>query len=67
MSLHQEHHFEAEICRHLAEHERLKKTHGTALSTVLAERVRKSLNERGALDQLYEGLRAKSGGAGPRA
>ena len=91
MSLHQEHHFEAEICQHLAAHgwlyaegdaaqfdrtlglftpdllawveatqaeswQRLSKTHGAALPKVLAERVRKSLNERGTLDVLRRGV-----------
>ncbi len=36
--------------------ERLTKTHGTALSSVLAERVRKNLNERGTLDVLRRGV-----------
>lgn len=91
MNLHQERHFEAEICQHLANHgwlyadgdaalfdrthglfladvlawleatqpaalERLTKTHGTALSRMLAERVRKNLNERGTLDVLRRGV-----------
>ena len=91
MPLHQEHHFEAEICQHLAAHgwlyaegdaadfdrahglftpdllawveatqpeswQRLSKTHGAALPKVLAERVRKSLNERGTLDVLRRGV-----------
>jgi type I restriction enzyme R subunit len=91
MSLHQEHHFEAEICQHLAAHgwlhepgdaalfdranglflpdllawvqatqpesfQRLSKTHGAALPKVLAERVRKSLNERGTLEVLRRGV-----------
>jgi type I restriction enzyme, R subunit len=91
MTLHQEHHFEAEICQHLAAHgwlheqgdaarfdrthglflpdllawtevtqpenlQRLTKTHGAALATVLAERVRKNLNERGTLDVLRRGV-----------
>ena len=91
MSLHQEHHFEREICAHLAAHgwlhadgdaalfdrahglfmpdllawveatqpqslQRLAKTHGAALGTVLADRVRKSLNERGTLDVLRRGV-----------
>ncbi|MBC7860175.1 MAG: type I restriction endonuclease subunit R [Burkholderiaceae bacterium] len=90
-NLHQEHHFEAEICQHLAANgwlyaegdaalfdranglflpdllawieatqadsfQRLTKTHGPALSAVLAERVRKSLNERGTLDVLRRGV-----------
>jgi type I restriction enzyme R subunit len=90
-NLHQEHHFEAEICRHLASngwlheegdaahydrstglflpdllawvqatqpdsYQRLTKTHGAALSSVLAERVRKNLNERGTLDVLRRGV-----------
>ena len=36
--------------------ERLTKTHGAALSAVLAERVRKNLNERGTLDVLRRGV-----------
>lgn len=91
MSLHQEIHFEAEICQHLAAHgwlyadgdaalfdrahglflpdlltwveatqpesyQRLSRTHGSALARVLAERVRKNLNERGTLDVLRRGL-----------
>ncbi|HQZ03938.1 MAG TPA: DEAD/DEAH box helicase family protein [Thauera sp.] len=91
MNLHQEHHFEAEICAHLAAHgwlyaegdaalfdrahglflpdllawvettqpesfQRLSKTHGAALPAVLAERVRKNLNERGTLDVLRRGV-----------
>lgn len=36
--------------------ERLSKTHGAALPQVLAERVRKSLNERGTLDVLPRGV-----------
>jgi len=91
MSLHREHHFEAEICRHLARHgwlheeedaglfdrasglfvpdllawvqatqpesfERLTKTHGPASPQVVAERVRKNLNERGTLDVLRRGV-----------
>jgi type I restriction enzyme R subunit len=90
-SLHQEHHFEAEICQHLAANgwlyadgdaalfdrasglfmpdllawvkatqpeswQRLSKTYGPALSGTLAERVRKSLNERGTLDVLRRGV-----------
>ncbi|CAN7518197.1 type I restriction endonuclease [Caballeronia sp. LjRoot34] len=89
--LHQEHHFEAAICRHLndigwlysegdAAHydrfnalylpdllawiektqqdswQRLTTTHGTAVKERVAERVRKSLNERGALDVLRRGV-----------
>lgn len=89
--LHQEHHFEAEICQSLAANgwlyaegdathydrasalflpdllawiettqpdtwQRLNKTHGPALHERLAERVRKSLNERGALDVLRRGV-----------
>ncbi|MCA7955373.1 DEAD/DEAH box helicase family protein [Burkholderia seminalis] len=89
--LHQEHHFEAEICESLATNgwlyaegdaahfdrtnalfmpdllawieatqpdtwQRLSKTHGPALHERLAERVRKSLNERGTLDVLRRGL-----------
>lgn len=90
-NLHQEYHFEAEICRHLAAHgwlyaegdaalydrthglflpdlvawveatqpesfQRLTKTHGTVFPTVLAERVRKNVNERGTLDVLRRGV-----------
>ncbi|MCK9689485.1 type I restriction endonuclease subunit R [Scleromatobacter humisilvae] len=36
--------------------ERLTKTHGAALAAVLAERVRKNLNERGTLDVLRRGV-----------
>ena len=36
--------------------QRLTKTHGAALATVLAERVRKNLNERGSLDVLRRGV-----------
>ncbi|WP_454741347.1 type I restriction endonuclease subunit R [Cupriavidus necator] len=89
--LHQEHHFEAEICQSLAANgwlyaegdaarydrasalflpdllawieatqpdtwQRLTKTHGPALKDRLAERVRKSLNERGTLDVLRRGV-----------
>jgi type I restriction enzyme R subunit len=36
--------------------QRLTKTHGTALSQVLAERVRKNMNERGTLDVLRRGV-----------
>jgi len=91
MNLHQEHHFEREICAHLAAHgwlhadgdaalfdrahglflpdllawvqatqpeswQRLAKTHGAALPQVLAERVRKNLDERGTLDVLRRGV-----------
>jgi len=91
MSLHQEVHFEGEICAHLAAHgwlyaegdaaqydrvnalflpdlltwiettqpdtwQRLTKTHGAALPERLAERVRKSMNERGTLDVLRRGV-----------
>lgn len=91
MNLHQEHHFEREICAHLAAsgwlHEegdadlfdrasglflpdllawieatqpdswqRLGKTHGPALPQVLAERLRKNLNERGTLDVVRRGV-----------
>ncbi|WP_355507502.1 DEAD/DEAH box helicase family protein [Xanthomonas cannabis] len=91
MNLHQEHHFEREICTHLAAsgwlHEegdaglfgrasglflpdllawiettqsdswqRLGKTHGSTLPQVLAERLRKNLNERGTLDVLRRGV-----------
>ncbi len=90
-NLHQEHHFETEICEHLAAHgwlyaegdaglfdrthglflpdllawveatqlesyQRLSKTHGAALPQMLAERVRKNLNERGTLDVLRRGV-----------
>ncbi|WP_059410994.1 type I restriction endonuclease subunit R [Cupriavidus basilensis] len=90
-NLHQEHHFEAEICQSLAANgwlyaegdaahydrvsalylpdllawieatqpdtwQRLTKTHGPALKERLAERVRKSLNERGTLDVLRRGV-----------
>ncbi len=90
-NLHQEHHFETEICAHLAANgwlygdgdaalfdrthglflpdllawieatqpdsfQRLTKTHGAALPTLLAERVRKSLNERGTLEVLRRGV-----------
>lgn len=37
-------------------YQRLHKTHGPALASVLAERVRKSLNERGTLDVLRRGV-----------
>ncbi|WLA11505.1 DEAD/DEAH box helicase family protein [Xanthomonas translucens] len=91
MNLHQEHHFEREICAHLAAsgwlHEegdadlfdrasglflpdllawieatqpdslqRLVKTHGPAAPQVLAERLRKNLNERGTLDVVRRGV-----------
>ncbi len=36
--------------------QRLTKTHPTALATVLAERIRKNLNERGTLDVLRRGV-----------
>lgn len=90
-NLHQEHHFESDICQHLAAHgwlyqegdaalfdranglfmpdlltwvettqpdsyQRLSKTHGTALTSILADRIRKSLNERGTLDVLRRGV-----------
>ncbi|WP_454722777.1 MULTISPECIES: type I restriction endonuclease subunit R [Cupriavidus] len=90
-NLHKEHHFETEICQHLAANgwlyaegdaanydrasalylpdlldwieatqpdnwQRLSKTHGPALKDRLAERVRKSLNERGTLDVLRRGV-----------
>lgn len=90
-NLHQEHHFEAEICQHLGANgwlyaegeqaqydranalylpdllawieetqpdtwQRLTKTHGPATSERVAERVRKSLNERGTLDVLRRGV-----------
>lgn len=89
--LHQERHFEAEICEHLSAHgwlyaegdaekfdrthglflpdlltwvevtqpdnfRRLAKNHGSSLPQVLAERVRKNLNERGTLDVLRRGV-----------
>lgn len=91
MNLHQEHHFEREICAHLAAHgwlyaegdaahydrqhalylpdlltwieatqpdswQRLAKTHGSQLGERVAERVRKSLDERGTLDVLRRGV-----------
>ncbi|MEA9706370.1 type I restriction endonuclease subunit R [Xanthomonas campestris] len=91
MNLHQEHHFETEICAHLSAHgwlhtegdaavfdranglfvpdllawieitqpdswQRLEKTHGAALPKVLAERIRKNLNERGTLEVLRLGV-----------
>ncbi|UKE46301.1 type I restriction endonuclease subunit R [Xanthomonas cerealis] len=91
MNLHQEHHFEKEICAHLAAsgwlHEegdadlfdrasglflpdllawieatqpdslqRLVKTHGPATPQVLAERLRKNLNERGTLNVVRRGV-----------
>lgn len=91
INLHQEHHFEREICAHLAANgwlyaegdaaqfdqtnglflpdllawvestqaeswQRLSKTHGAALPQVLAERIRKNLNERGTLDVLRRGV-----------
>ena len=90
-NLHQEYHFETEICTHLAANgwlyadgdatlfdrasglflpdllawvettqsenwQRLTKTHGAALPQVLAERVRKNMNERGTLDVLRRGV-----------
>ncbi|RQR51443.1 type I restriction endonuclease subunit R [Burkholderia sp. Bp9126] len=90
-NLHQEHHFETEICQSLATNgwlysegdaahydrvnalylpdllawieatqpdtwQRLTKTHGPVLHERLAERVRKSLNERGTLDVLRRGV-----------
>ncbi|GAP25608.1 type I/III endonuclease restriction R subunit [Gluconobacter frateurii NBRC 101659] len=90
-TLHQEHHFETEICQSLANKgwlyvegdaaqydrtnalfmpdllawieetqpegwQRLNKTHGALLKDRLAERVRKSLNERGTLDVLRRGV-----------
>ncbi|WP_175730662.1 type I restriction endonuclease subunit R [Burkholderia ambifaria] len=90
-NLHQEHHFETEICQSLAANgwlcsegdaahydrvnalylpdllawieatqpdtwQRLTKAHGLALHERLAERVRKSLNERGTLDVLRRGI-----------
>ncbi|MFO1334335.1 MAG: DEAD/DEAH box helicase family protein [Piscinibacter sp.] len=91
MNLHQEHHFEREICAHLAANgwlyaesdaakfdrasglflpdllawieatqpkswQRLSKTHGAALPQVLADRLRKNMNERGTLDVLRRGV-----------
>ncbi|HEY9209053.1 MAG TPA: hypothetical protein VIP31_08495 [Acidovorax sp.] len=91
MNLHQEHHFEKEICAHLAAHgwlhdpgdaalfdrasglwpadllawlessqpqalDALGKTHGAALAQVLAERIRKNLDQRGTLDVLRRGV-----------
>jgi len=90
-NLHQEHHFETEICTHLAANgwlyaeedaarfdrasglflpdllawvettqpdnwQRLTKTHGPALPQVLADRIRKNMNERGTLDVLRRGV-----------
>ncbi|MFY0480684.1 type I restriction endonuclease subunit R [Achromobacter marplatensis] len=90
-NLHQEQHFESEICAHLAANgwlyaegdaahfdrayglflpdvlswvestqpdnwQRLSKTHGVFLPQVLAERIRKNLNERGSLDVLRRGV-----------
>jgi len=90
-NLHQEHHFEAEICAHLGAHgwlyeegaaqafdtarglyppdllawllatqpeahEKLAKTHGAQMPQVLAERLRKTLNERGTLEVLRRGV-----------
>ena len=90
-NLHQEHHFETEICAHLAANgwlyeegdaarfdrasglflpdllawieatqpeswQRLTKTHGAALPQVLADRIRKNMNERGTLDVLRRGV-----------
>lgn len=90
-NLHQEHHFETEICAHLAANgwlysggdaarfdrpsglflpdllawieatqpdswQRLVKTHGAALPQVLADRIRKNMNERGTLDVLRRGV-----------
>ena len=91
MNLHREHHFEREVCEHLAAHgwlyaegdaahydrtsalflpdllawieatqpdswRRLSDTHGPQLGERLAERVRKSLDERGTLDVLRHGV-----------
>ncbi|WP_310599186.1 DEAD/DEAH box helicase family protein [Desulfobulbus sp.] len=91
MSLHNELHFEREICEHLAAHDWLYqegdaqnyaresalylpdvqawieasqpeawqglcKTHGANVQKVLAERLRKSLNDRGAIDVLRRGV-----------
>jgi type I restriction enzyme R subunit len=90
-NLHQEHHFETEICTHLAANgwlyadgdaarfdrasglflpdllawvettqpdnwQRLTRTHGAVLPQVLAERVRKNMNDRGTLDVLRRGV-----------
>jgi len=90
-NLHQEHHFETEICTHLGASgwlyaqgdssqfdrtsglflpdllawveatqpdswQRLSKTHGTAVPQVLADRIRKNMNERGTLDVLRRGV-----------
>jgi type I restriction enzyme, R subunit len=91
VNLHQEHHFEREICAHLSQHgwlyadgdaahydrpsalylpdllawieatqpdswTALSKTHGVQAGQRLAERVRKSLDERGTLDVLRRGV-----------
>lgn len=91
MNLHQEHHFEREICAHLAANgwlyaegdaahydrasglflpdllawiettqplswQALSNTHGPQLGQRLAERIRKSLDERGTLDVLRRGV-----------
>lgn len=37
-------------------YQRLSKTHGAALTSILADRIRKSLNERGTLDVLRRGV-----------
>lgn len=90
-NLHQEHHFETEICTYLAANgwlyadgdaarfdrasglfmpdllawvettqpdnwQRLTKTHGAGLPQVLADRIRKNMNERGTLDVLRRGV-----------
>lgn len=90
-NLHQEHHFETEICAHLGANgwlyaegdatrfdrasglflpdllawvettqpdnwQRLTKTHGAGLPQVLADRIRKNMNERGTLDVLRRGV-----------
>ncbi|GAB3399693.1 DEAD/DEAH box helicase family protein [Massilia agilis] len=90
-NLHQEHHFETEICTHLAVNgwlyadgdaarfdrtsglflpdllawvettqpdnwQRLTKNHGAGLPQVLADRIRKNMNERGTLDVLRRGV-----------
>ncbi|MBG6222150.1 type I restriction enzyme R subunit [Janthinobacterium sp. CAN_S1] len=90
-NLHQEHHFETEICTYLAANgwlyedgdaarfdrssglflpdllawmeltqpqhwQRLSNTHGAALPQVLADRIRKNMNERGTLDVLRRGV-----------
>ncbi|AVY94612.1 type I restriction endonuclease subunit R [Microvirgula aerodenitrificans] len=91
MNLHREHHFETEMCQHLAAHgwlyaegdnarydrqnalfmpdliawlettqpdswQKLQNTHGAQTATILAERLRKQMNEHGALDVLRHGI-----------